>query len=92
MELTRRQFVITSSSLSAAIALPMFASRSIQKINNSFANLKNFTLEQAHQLDKYHVNEIFLSLLSALLFAYAFNLFDLLATLMVILITLAVLI
>ena len=92
MELTRRQFIITGSSLYTAIAVPVFSSKKIQEINNSFTNFKNLTIEQVHQLDKYHVDKIFLSLLSSLLFAYAFNLFDLLVTLMLILITLVVLI
>ena len=88
MELTRRQFIITSSSVSAAITLPGIFISSAEEVRYKFNEFKDFTSEQLQDIDKYVLSSIIPSLMSMLFLAYAFDMLSLFSSLLIIVLSL----
>jgi hypothetical protein len=92
MELTRRQFIITGSSLTAALAFSASLIPSNQNLRKDFNDFKNYTYEQIEQLDNYVVASILPSLMSMLFLAYTLEMFSLFSTLLIIFLSLIIII
>tara|TARA_B100000768_G_C11044708_1_gene275761 strand:- start:271 stop:549 length:279 start_codon:yes stop_codon:yes gene_type:complete len=92
MELTRRQFIISSSAVASAITLPHIFISSIDEINYKFSEFKDFTFEQVQDLDKYVLSSIIPSLMSMLIIAYTLELLTIFSSLLILLLSLIVLI
>ena len=91
MELTRRQFIISSSAVASAIAMPSILISANEKVNYKFNEFKDFKNEQVQSLDKYVLSSMISSLLSGLILAYTLELFDLVATFLIIIISITIL-
>ena len=92
MELTRRQFIITGSSLTAALAFSASLIQSNQNLRKDFNDFKDYTYEQIEQLDNYVVASILPSLMSMLFLAYTLEMFSLFSTLLIIFLSLIIII
>jgi len=92
MELTRRQFIITGSSLTAALAFSASLIPSNQNLRKDFNDFKGDTYEQIEQLDNYVVASILPSLMSMLFLAYTLEMFSLFSSLLIILLSLVLVI
>ncbi|MDA7541677.1 hypothetical protein N8819_00135 [Gammaproteobacteria bacterium] len=88
MELTRRQFIITGSALTAALAFSATFAPSNKRLKKNFIDSKDYTYEQIEQLDNYVVASILPSLISLLFLAYTFDMFSLFSSLLIISISL----
>lgn len=88
MELTRRQFIITGSTLTAALAFPATLIPSNQNLKEDFNDFKDYTCEQVEQLDNYVVASILPSLISMFFLAYTLEMFSLFSSLLIILLSL----
>ena len=88
MELTRRQFIITSSAVTTVLAVPSIYLSSEIFSKEEFLQFKDFTYEQIQHLDKYILSAVIPSLMSMLLLAYSFDMFSLFSSLMIILFSL----
>ena len=88
MELTRRQFIITGSTLTAALAFSATFITSNQKLKEDFNDFKDYTYEQIEQLDNYVIASILPSLVSMLFLAYTLEMFSFFFSLLIILLSL----
>jgi len=92
MELTRRQFIISGTSLSAALAFPAMYLSSSQKLKDDFNNFKDYTYEQVEQLDSYLIASVLPSIMSMLFLAYTLEMFSFFSTLFIIFLSLVLII
>ena len=75
MELTRRQFIITASTATAAVALPATYVSATREIKQQFNKFTDFTSKQVEELDKYIVASVMSSIVSMLFLAYTLKCF-----------------
>lgn len=92
MELTRRQFMIYSSTAAAVMAFPSVYVASAKKLKEDYHDFKDFTFEQIEQLDKYVMSSLLPSITMMLLLAYTLEMQSLFAMLLIIFLSLLVLI
>ena len=92
MELTRRQFMIYSSTAAAVSAFPAVYVALAKKLKEDYYDFKNFTFEQIEQLDKYVMSSLLPSITMMLLLAYTLEMQALFTVLLIIFLSLLVLI
>ncbi len=92
MAISRRQFLIYSGLTVSAVAIPSIISSSKRRVINKYNEWKGVTSNQVEELNKYNLDDLLISLIPMLLFAYAYDLFDLVQFILLMLITLLVLI
>ncbi len=78
MTITRRQFLINSGIAAVVLSAPTIIKASKDKIVNNYNDwkLNGFTSEDANNLDQYNISDIVPYLLTMMVFAYSFNLYD----------------
>ena len=91
MELTRRQFIISASTAAAAMTLPATYISANKEIKQQFSNFKNFTSRQIEELDKYVIASVIPSIVTMLFLAYTLEMFSLVSSLVIILLSLILL-
>ena len=91
MELTRRQFIISSTALASAVAVPSIFISSAEEINYKINEFKNYTYEQVQSLDKYVLSSMIPSLMTSLILAYTLELFHLVSLISISIISIAIL-
>jgi len=91
MELTRRQFIISSTALASAVAVPSIFISSAEEINYKINEFKNYTYEQVQSLDKYVLSSMIPSLMTSLILAYTLELFHLVSLILISIISIAIL-
>jgi hypothetical protein len=92
MELTRRQFMIYSSTATVVSAFPAVYVALAKNLKEDYYDFKNFTFEQIEQLDKYVMSSLLPSITMMLLLAYTLEMQALFAVLLIIFLSLLVLI
>tara|TARA_B100000965_G_scaffold402588_1_gene428861 strand:+ start:103 stop:381 length:279 start_codon:yes stop_codon:yes gene_type:complete len=90
MAISRRQFLIYSGLTVSAVAIPSIISSSKRRVINKYNEWKGVTSNQVEELNKYNLDDLLISLIPMLLFAYAYDLFDLVQFILLMLITLLV--
>ena len=90
MAISRRQFLIYSGLTVSAVAIPNIISSSKRRVINKYNEWKGVTSNQIEELNKYNLDDLLISLIPMLLFAYAYDLFDLVQFILLMLITLLV--
>ncbi len=90
MAISRRQFVIYSGLTVSAVAIPSIISSSKRRVINQYNEWKGVTSNQIEELNKYNLDDLLISVIPMLLFAYAYDLFDLVQFILLMLITLLV--
>jgi|TARA_A100001011_G_scaffold399500_1_gene508444 hypothetical protein len=88
--ISRRQFVIYSGLTVSAVAIPSIISSSKRRVINQYNEWKGVTSNQIEELNKYNLDDLLISVIPMLLFAYAYDLFDLVQFILLMLITLLV--
>ena len=91
MELTRRQFIISASTAPAAMTLPATYISANKEIRQQFSNFKSFTSRQIEELDKYVIASVIPSIFTMLFLAYTLEMFSLVSSLVIILLSLILL-
>lgn len=91
MELTRRQFIVSASTAVAAVALPATYVSATREIKQQFNKFTDFTSKQIEELDKYVVASVIPSIVSMLFLAYTLEMFSLVSSLIIILLSLILL-
>lgn len=91
MELTRRQFIISASTAAAAVALPATYVSASREIKQQFNKFTDFTSKQIEELDKYVVASLIPSIVSMLFLAHTLEMFSLVSSLIIILLSLILL-
>ena len=91
MELTRRQFIIRASTAAAAMTLPATYISANKEIKQQLSNFKNFTSRQIEELDKYVIASVIPSIVTMLFLAYTLEMFSLVSSLVIILLSLILL-
>ncbi len=90
MTISRRQFLIYSGLTVSAVAIPSIISSSKRRVINQYNEWKGVTSNQIEELNKYNLDDLLISVIPMLLFAYAYDLFDLVQFILLMLITLLV--
>tara|TARA_S200000501_G_scaffold344480_1_gene356275 strand:- start:322 stop:600 length:279 start_codon:yes stop_codon:yes gene_type:complete len=90
MAISRRQFLINSGLTLSVAAMPAIISYSKRKVVNQYNEWKGVTSNQIEELNKYNLDDLLISVIPMLLFAYAYDLFDLVQFILLMLITLLV--
>ncbi len=90
MAISRRQFLIYSGLTVSAVAIPSIISSSKRRVINKYNEWKGVTSNQIEELNKYNIDDLLISLIPMMLFAYAYDLFDLVQFILLMLITLLV--
>jgi len=88
--ISRRQFLIYSGLTVSAVAIPRIISSSKRRVINQYNEWKGVTSNQIEELNKYNLDDLLISVIPMLLFAYAYDLFDLVQFILLMLITLLV--
>tara|TARA_B100001093_G_scaffold398327_1_gene385665 strand:- start:707 stop:985 length:279 start_codon:yes stop_codon:yes gene_type:complete len=91
MELTRRQFIIKVSTAAAVMTLPATYVSANKEIRQQLSNFKNFTSRQIEELDKYVIASVIPSIVTMLFLAYTLEMFSLISSLIIILLSLILL-
>ena len=78
MDITRRRFLINSGIAAMVLSAPAIIKAPRDKIVNKYNDwkLNGFTSEDANNLDQYNICDIVPYLLTMMVFAYSFNLYD----------------
>lgn len=71
MKLSRREFIITSSAVTAALAVPGALMLNRENIKQRYEDMKAFASDKIKNLDKYALAAIAPSILTMLLYSYA---------------------
>tara|TARA_B100000795_G_C22777778_1_gene430824 strand:- start:1509 stop:1787 length:279 start_codon:yes stop_codon:yes gene_type:complete len=91
MELTRRSFIIRSSAVTSSLAFPSLFIASTKNLPQRVAEFKTLSYEQVQKLDKYLISSLIPGLLFSILLAYTQELYALLSSLLIVLISLIIL-
>ena len=90
MAISRRQFLINSGLLASSVLIPNIIASSKRRVINQYNEWKGVSSNQIEELNKYNIDDLLISLIPMMLFAYAYDLFDLVQFILLILITLLV--
>lgn len=91
MELTRRQFIISASTAVAAVSMPATYASATKEITQQYNKFTSFTSKQIEELDKYVAASVIPSIVSMLFLAYTLEMFSLVSSLIIILLSLILL-
>tara|TARA_B100000780_G_C21114253_1_gene450617 strand:- start:2177 stop:2455 length:279 start_codon:yes stop_codon:yes gene_type:complete len=91
MELTRRQFIISSSAAASVIAVPSIFISSAEEINYKINKFKSYTYEQFQSLDKYITSSMIPSLMASLILADTLELLHLVSLTLISIISIVIL-
>jgi len=90
MAISRRQFLINSGLIASSVLIPNIITSSKRRVINQYNEWKGVSSNQIEELNKYNIDDLLISLIPMMLFAYAYDLFDLVQFILLILITLLV--